>query len=324
MASFIYTMKFIKVSLLIIAAGLLLLSMAYVIIDQIQEPYKVNEDFRASAPGAFLTLSRGNVHYQFHGPAQGELIVLIHGGGVAGCEVWSKTIPALTSAGYKVLCYDLYGRGYSDRPETIYDLKLIYNQFTELLDSLQIKAPFYLFGQSMGAMPATVFTAEYPQRVKKLVYIAPATLGGFSKKWYLEAPLLADLLMTFYWYPQSLSSQVAEFYRPEKADFYKKQLAYFMKFQGYKQVNLSTWLNTYTISIEERLKDIGANRTNTLLILGREDPYIPFQSQIKYQEAIPDLKVHIIEEAGHMPHYEKPKEVNAIILDFLKAQRKQK
>lgn len=309
-------MKYLKIFISVVAIGTLLLLVVYLITRQVQEPHKI-EDFQKDAPGEFVELSTGRVHYKLHGPQNGALVVLIHGGGVAGDHVWTKTIPALTDAGYRVLSYDLYGRGYSDRPNVLYRPELLYTQFEELINTLQIKAPFHLFGQSMGAMMATDFTVNHPDKVKKLVYIAPAALGAFSDKWYFKLPVLSDMLMTFYWYPQSVASQMEEFYNPEDKQEYKKKLDYFKQFKGYKRVNLSTWLNTYTVSLEGSLKEIGKRDTEVLLIMGKEDPLIPVKSKEVYQAAIPTISIAVIEAAGHMPHYEQPDQVNQLIIDFL-------
>lgn len=309
-------MKYLKIFISVVAIGTLLLLVVYLITRQVQEPHKI-EDFQKDAPGEFVELSTGRVHYKLHGPQNGALVILIHGGGVAGDHVWTKTIPALTDAGYRVLSYDLYGRGYSDRPDVIYRPELLYAQFEALLNALQIEEPFHLFGQSMGAMVATDFAVKHPEMVKKLVYIAPATLGAFSDKWYFKLPVLSDMLMTFYWYPQSVASQMEEFYKPEGMQEYKGKLDYFKQFKGYKRVNLSTWLNTYTVSLEASLKEIGRQNTAVLLIMGKEDPLIPVKSKEVYQAAIPTISVAIIEAAGHMPHYEQPDQVNEYIIDFL-------
>lgn len=310
-------MKYLKILLLIAIIGVVLLTITYFVIDNIQEPKSITEIAPEEAPGSFINLSEGRVHYQFHGPETGELIILVHGGGVTGCHVWDKTIPALTDAGYRVFCYDLYGRGYSDRPETVYNPELLYRQFSELLNSLEIEKPFYLFGQSLGAMVATDFTVKHPEKVKKLIYVAPAILGSFSTKAYLKVPLLSDLLMTFYWSPRSVNNQMEEFYSPDGMGEYREKLHYFKKFEGYKDVNLSTWLNTYTVSLEASLDDIGANGTAVLLVMGNEDPLIPVHAKSYFENSIANLSVHVINKAGHMPHYEKPEEVNIIILDFL-------
>jgi pimeloyl-ACP methyl ester carboxylesterase len=55
-----------------------------------------------------------------------------------------------------------------------------------------------------------------------------------------------------------------------------------------------------------------------LLIWGRHDHTIPVSAIDMLREAIPQAEFHVIEEAGHIPHYERPEIVNPILIDFLK------
>ena len=76
--------------------------------------------------------------------------------------IWDPQVESLTKAGFSVLRYDLYGRGYSDRPHTEYNRDLYRSQLLELLDQLGIKEPVDLVGMSLGGAIATDFTANYP------------------------------------------------------------------------------------------------------------------------------------------------------------------
>src|SRR5262245_33250510 len=79
----------------------------------------VEEGRRNAAIHGIVRLSDGLVHYQIGGAGRVP-VVLIHG--VSGpMAVWDKTYAALVSAGFRVLRYDLYGRGWSDRPAVSYD-----------------------------------------------------------------------------------------------------------------------------------------------------------------------------------------------------------
>ena len=73
---------------------------------------------RSLAPGAFANLSDGATHYRLEGEGRARpLIVFVHGFSTPSF-VWRGIIPKLTAAGYKTLRYDLYGRGWSDRPRS--------------------------------------------------------------------------------------------------------------------------------------------------------------------------------------------------------------
>ena len=69
---------------------------------------------RAGVPGRFVTLSRGVTHVDVRGPDSGRTVVLVHGFSVP-YYIWDSTATALAAQGYRVIRYDLYGRGWSDR-----------------------------------------------------------------------------------------------------------------------------------------------------------------------------------------------------------------
>ncbi|MCF8469920.1 MAG: alpha/beta fold hydrolase, partial [Parvibaculum sp.] len=96
----------------------------------------------------FIDLADGTVHYRLEGPDAAPTIVLIHGFSVPSF-VWNDHIAPLTQAGYRVLAYDTYGRGYSDRPNTTYDAELMDRQLAELLAALKIDRRIDLVGYSM-------------------------------------------------------------------------------------------------------------------------------------------------------------------------------
>ncbi|MGB7874199.1 MAG: hypothetical protein WBL25_07430, partial [Anaerolineales bacterium] len=76
---------------------------------------ELNEAARAGAPGSFVQLSDGCSHYELGGPPDGQPVVLVHGFSVP-YFIWDPTFSFLTECGFRALRYDLFGRGYSDRP----------------------------------------------------------------------------------------------------------------------------------------------------------------------------------------------------------------
>src|SRR6478736_8344365 len=89
----------------------LIISLVYYYYDK--EKYELNDFVRGTASGKFIKLKHGFVHYELAGPEDGELVVLVHGAG-SGYYAWNKNYQAIADAGYRVLRYDLYGRGLSD------------------------------------------------------------------------------------------------------------------------------------------------------------------------------------------------------------------
>lgn len=67
----------------------------------------------------------------------------------------------------------LYGRGYSNTPIADYNCELFVQQAAELLFALNITQPITVFGFSLGGGVAVKFTSLYPEKVEKLVLMAP-------------------------------------------------------------------------------------------------------------------------------------------------------
>ncbi len=287
----------------------------YLIMSSRQETATLTETVRHTAPGKFIKLNNGWVHYLDQGPDTAETVLLIHGGGVTGIEVWKNQIPFLLDKGCRVIAYDLYGRGFSDRPQIKNSPKLFDDQLTSLLDSLNIQKPIDIISMSMGAIIAVDYAKSHPEKVKKLIMLDPALSGGSNNNKLLKLPVVSDLLMTLYWYPRAVENQRKEFVDQQVFENYSKRLDYFMNFKGYKHSNYSTWMDMLNKNRVEDLNQIKSIKG--LLIYGTNDPYFSADLAKRCQENYPGLQVEAISSAGHMPHFEKPQIVNPIIDSFL-------
>ncbi|KAF8209214.1 Alpha/Beta hydrolase protein [Mycena galopus ATCC 62051] len=139
------------------------------------------EDFMEG--GAYVQLPMGRVRYWLIGPPSGKKIVLIHGIRIPALA-FTRIAPILAEAGYRVLLYDLYGRGYSDVPQdAVYDPQLYVVQLALLLQHLHWTR-VRLVGFSMGGAIAASFVAAFPALVERdVVLIASAGAGGPDPSW---------------------------------------------------------------------------------------------------------------------------------------------
>src|SRR4029453_11854357 len=102
-----------------------------------------------AARGEFVRVRDGYTHFEVGGPPDGPVVVLAAGISVP-YYIWDPTFTALVEAGFRVLRYDYYGRGYSDRPDIAYTQDAYLRQLTELLDVLKLVEPVNLMGLSFG------------------------------------------------------------------------------------------------------------------------------------------------------------------------------
>src|SRR3990172_284991 len=140
---------------------------------------------RESLPGRTAWLSDGVTYYETAGSESAQPVIFIHGFSVPNF-IWDRNFTALAESGFRTVRYDLFGRGYSDRPRISFDKSLFVRQFIDLLDALKIERAD-LISLSMGGPIAAEFAYRFPKRVRKLVFLDPA---GFD----LELPLAVKLL----------------------------------------------------------------------------------------------------------------------------------
>jgi pimeloyl-ACP methyl ester carboxylesterase len=105
---------------------------------------------------------------EWPGPARGRAVVCIHGL-TANHTCWASVADLLSPA-YRLIAYDLRGRGESDKPETGYSLAHHDEDLRGLLDHFGL-GKAVLVGHSLGAHIALRFAARHPERVAKLVLI---------------------------------------------------------------------------------------------------------------------------------------------------------
>lgn len=155
----------------------------------------LDDNERQKLPGQFLKIEGGTLSYTRDGEENAPIVVLVHGFSTPKF-VWDQTVPVLVQAGYQVIRYDHFGRGFSDRPNTQYDAELYRNELLGLLDGLNIQQPVNLVGYSMGGANVIDFTAEHGDRVKTVTLIAPA---GFLPKNFgidiVKLPVVGEWVM---------------------------------------------------------------------------------------------------------------------------------
>ena len=318
----------------------------------IGETKDLNEATRSSATGSFVRLSDGFTHYELGGNSplpqgappsgprarRGETaygddkrlgetsdkglkppVVLVHGFSVP-YFIWDPTFDFLTASGCRVLRYDLFGRGYSDRPKARYDIDLFCKQLRELLDTLGFES-INLIGLSLGGPISATFTTRYPERVRRLVLVDPAGVRTVTFAQLLKAataPGFGELVVGLFGRRWLSSGVKSDFYDPAHIKALVERYMVQMEYKGFMRAILSTMRHGMLGDFSETYCQVGAQGTRTMLFWGRDDKTVPFAHSDDLRKAIPQIEFHAFEHCGHIPHYEKPDEANPLLLEFLK------
>ena len=270
----------------------------------------------------FIQLSDGVTHYQWAGPENGPVVVLVHGFS-SPSFIWNGQFHTLAEEGFRVLRYDQFGRGLSDRPNIRYDDELYDRQLLELLDAFGIQSPVDLVGLSMGGATTIRFTDHHPERVRRFVLIAPA---GFGVELpvvvqLLRIPGLSSWLMRVagdFIIQRSIDQMASE--NLELARVIRKEYADQMQYKGYKRALLSTLLHNPLQGLDPVYGRVGKLKKPCALFWGDDDRIVPFDQHKKVQEHIQHIAFHAVPGAGHVVPLERPDLINPPLIAFLKAQ----
>ena len=128
-----------------------------------------------------VTVAGHRVHYNAEGPAEGPVVVLVHGLGGRG-EDWHGLAPYLAKAGFRVYMPDLPGYGRSEKPAdfsySVPDEAAVVLGFLDALGLKQVD----LGGWSMGGWIAQRIGSEHPERVRRLILFDSAGIYE-TPKW---------------------------------------------------------------------------------------------------------------------------------------------
>jgi pimeloyl-ACP methyl ester carboxylesterase len=220
-----------------------------------------------------------------------------------------------------VLRYDLFGRGFSDRPRTRYNMELFIGQLYDLLDALRFTSPVNLIGLSMGGPIAATFAARHPERVRSLTLIDPTGTRPISLTPLLKlakVPIVAEAVFGWMGTEGMVRAAGRDFYDPKLVEHFIEKYRVQMQYRGFKRALLSSVRNNMLGSFVNSFERVGKMELPVLLFWGREDGTVPFEYSDDLRAVMPNVKFHVIEKCGHIPNYEKPDEVNPILLKFLK------
>jgi pimeloyl-ACP methyl ester carboxylesterase len=110
------------------------------------------------------------LHYVIAGEGD-RTVVLLHGFPQTWRQ-WRRIIPALVTAGFRVVAPDYRGAGHSSRPLTGYDKRTMADDVHRLLrQHLRSRGPVALVGHDTGLMVAYAFAQAHREDVSHLVVI---------------------------------------------------------------------------------------------------------------------------------------------------------
>ncbi|HKN60246.1 MAG TPA: alpha/beta hydrolase [Candidatus Acidoferrales bacterium] len=292
----------------------------------------------APVTGHFVAANDTEIYFQEAGSASGRAIVLIHGTG-AWSEIWRETTTALADSGFHAIAIDVPPFGYSGKPAGVseYSPHKQAGRIVALLDALHIERAT-IVGHSVGARPAVELCLDAPSRVDALVLVDPAL--GFASdsasdphfeqnhpSWLVRAffgvkPLRNSVVATFGTNPLFIGTIFRSFVSrkesvtPERVEMLQRPLVVEGATRSY-----GDWLEYLVaakdVSLVSDLANLRKLSAPTLVLWGSADTVTPLWQGQQLVGIIPDSKLMVMDNVGHIPYIENPEEFNRVLLGFL-------
>jgi pimeloyl-ACP methyl ester carboxylesterase len=280
----------------------------------------MDADARRNAPGEFATLSQGVTHYEWLGPLRGPVAVCVHGQ-TTPSFVWHGLARGLVEMGYRVLVYDIYGRGYSDRPKGLQDQAFFQRQLDDLLKDQQVGDDFTLLGYSMGGAIVTAYTAAHPDRVRQMVLLAPGGVAiklGLLTRIMIKTPLIGDWLILALFPRQHQKSTEAERKLHSSVENIVDLQQRELQFKGFTPAVLSSLRGLLSGPLQAEHRAIHTAGVPVLAIWARDDALIPMSAMGTLTEWSRSARQDVVDGAGHGLPYTHTEEVLAIMREALR------
>lgn len=278
------------------------------------------EAFRAKAPGRFAKLGSGVTHYQWLGSGRGPVVVCVHGL-TTPSPVWYALAAGMGQLGFRVLIYDLYGRGFSDAPRGKQDTTFFVRQLKDLLDHQNLRDEVTLIGYSMGGAIATAFTAQHSSYVRRLVLLASAGIWLRESRlteWARGVPVLGD------WVHHVILAR-----RDRRA--LRQQLGDSFDIRGIIELQLAEYesrgflrsvLSSRRYALAERLEDahrtIGREGIPVVGLWAEHDDIIPLKSLGTLTQWNRSVRQEVINGADHRFPYTHAAETTQVLASVLR------
>lgn len=268
------------------------------------------------------------------GTANGHTVVLMHGRNFFGAY-WKDIVHFLSTKGYRTIVPDQIGFGKSTKPDLPHSLHLHAHNTKLLLDMLGVKK-ITLVGHSLGGMMAARFALMYPEAVERLVLEDPLGLEDYRIKVPYVPP--GELLQEARKQGESANEVLFKGYfvqwKSEYQVFADVQTRWMLGPES--ELIARTAMHTYTMAYEQPvLYELPLIKLPTLIIIGEKDRTALGRARVspeiratmglmpelakKAAAAMPDCKMALIPDVGHIPHLEAPQRFEEELMRFMEA-----
>lgn len=244
------------------------------------------------------------IHYYENRNGASKTLILLHGLGTSS-STWANVLPHIANT-FRVIAVDLPGFGFSTwkTGEECLSIERFHDVLARTLPQIA-RPPFALIGHSLGGWLAMDYAIRSPDLVRQIVLINPAGVrypGIEEQRRLFEITnlrslyiLLNRLWMKYPWYFKPFAAAILHDLKRRKVPEFVRSIL-------------------ETDFVNERLASL---KTPAHLIWGNNDAVLRVETVQILKNALPEIKVSFIEQCGHVPQLERPRELIRILDEIL-------
>ena len=267
--------------------------------------------------------SFGNIATVSAGVADGETVVCLPGLGGTKAS-FMNTVAALADT-HRVIAIDLPGFGDSVMPiRAPYDAPWFAKTVIATLDALELDR-VHLIGNSMGGRVALETALRHPDRVERIVGLAPAVAWLSERRWAPLLKLVRPELGILQPAPRAVVNRVVRRVVPgAREGWVAAGVDEFLRAYLTPRGRAAFYAAARNIYLDEPHGDKGfwtrlsAMEPDALFVWGRQDTLVPMGFQRHVKECLPESS-HVTLNCGHVPQVESPAQTHRAVLKFLRS-----
>lgn len=257
--------------------------------------------------------SFGQTFIRISGPVDGLPLVLLPGGG-SNSLIWQANIKVLSSI-YRTYALDNiydFGRSvYTRKMETHADFT---QWLDELFDNLLIGQNIRIIGYSYGGWITGNYAAKHPERLSRVILIAPAfSIHSITRAFIWD--MILSILPFKYTRKRSLYSAMKDLVRSSKEgkEIVDERVEYFNLAMKSFKFKFGVAPNMLT---DTELKNL---TMPVLYLIGEHDTVCkPDLAIERLSKVAPEIKTELFTDTGHDLMFTHTEKINKLMLDFLK------
>lgn len=274
----------------------------------------------------FIQLKEGDIAYTKEGTGN-KTLVFVHGLS-SNADAWYRNIEELKK-NYTCIAIDLPGYGKSYKNAEAFTPTYFAEVIKEFSEKLKLKK-FTLIGHSMGGQASIRFATKYPEKLEKLILVAPAGIEEFSE---FEGNAMKSVMKQ----KTIMATSEDQIQRNYQLNFFKMPKEAEHMIEERKKITQTSDFDLHALAIEKSIAgmlddvvitDLPKVKTPALLLFAKNDMLIPNKYlhplmtlenvAEKAQKSLNGSKLIIMDEVGHFIQFEKPAEVNREIEAFMR------